>query len=200
MLQTHFHLRKNNVLKLSWQSHNKMVQKGKDTTSLLEKGTCYSSASPQETANSQLLGAGKHGICWQCYCTSIRAAPQPLTQFPKPGGTSSINVLTPAGSPWRLAPSWSLSPLSEAARGKGRGQAPSHCPIPSVSAALLHFPLCGIIGVFGKSEEGKGKLQWGMKTRRSSVSLPLATPRYKSLLESDVYFSLLPPSPLPNKS
>lgn len=98
------------------------------------------------------------------HCTSSRAAPQPLTQYPKPGGTSFINVLTPVWSPLRSAPSWSLS---AAARDKGWGQAPSHPPIPSVSAALLHFPLCGITGGPGKCKEGKGRLQWGKKSRRS---------------------------------
>lgn len=83
----------------------------------------------------------------------------------KPGGTTFINVLTPAGSPWRSAPSWSLLSLQQQ---KARtGHRPSHRPIPSVSAALLHFPLCGIIGGSGKCEEGKGKLQWGRKTRIS---------------------------------
>lgn len=89
-----------------------------------------------------------------------------------------------------------ISPLSAAARGKGRGQAPSPCPIPSVSAALLYFPLCGITGGPGRCEEGKGKLQWGKKSRRSRRGCHhsqqhLVTKTFKKVTSASVFF--LPP-------
>lgn len=47
-----------------------------------------------------------------------------------------------------------ISPLYAAARGKGRGQAPSHRPIPSVSTTLLHFPVWDFWG-FWEMRKGR---------------------------------------------
>lgn len=186
MLQTHFHFRKNDVFELLWQSHNIMEQKERDMTNLLEKQTRHqpgqSSASPQETPNSQLLRAGKHGIRWWCHCTSIRAAPHPLTWYLKPGGSSFINVLTPAGFPWRSAPSWSLLSLQQQ-----EARAGDRLPVPVPSLLpQQHFsisPCVGLLGVLGDARKGRESCseERSPEDREEGVTIPSNTLLQKPL-------------------
>lgn len=141
-------------------TYNLMLQKGRDMSSFLEKQTCYChdkavlhperhQTAPQSRETWHILVM----ILYQHQSSTSTAHTEPDTsrhQLPQ--------CSDPCWTPLKIS-TFIISPLPAAARGKDRGQAPSHQPIPSVSAALLHLPLCGIIGGPGKCEDGKGKLQ-----------------------------------------
>lgn len=135
------------------------------------------------------------------HCTSSRVAPLPLTQYPKPGGISFINVLTPAWCPWRSTPHNLFSLCSSKRQGLGTGSlSPSH---PLCLSSTSPFPPCvGLLGVVRNARKGRE----GCSEERSpedqgeeGVTIPSNTLLQKHS-ESDVTFPLLPPSPLPNKS
>lgn len=115
------------------------------------------------------------------HCTSSRAAPQPLTQYPKPGGTSFINVLTPVWSPFKIS-SFMISLCSSKRQGLGTGSlSPSH-PLCLSSTS----PLPPVWDYWGSWEmqgrEGKAAVRKEVqKIRKKRVSPSLAIPCYKSI-------------------
>lgn len=129
------------------------------------------------------------------HCTSSRVAPQPLTQYPNQEASASSMFwpLLDAPEDQHLI----ISSLSAAARDKGWGQAPSHPPIPSVSAALLHFP--PVWDYWGSWEmqgrEGKAAVRKEVqKIKEKRVSPSLAIPCYKSIQKvMSPSLSFLPP-------
>lgn len=142
---------------------------------------------------SQLLRAGKHGICQWCCCTSIRVAPQPLTQYPKPGGTSFINVLTPDWSPWRSAPSRSL-PCSSKSQGQGTGSLSSSHPLSQQNFSIS--PCVGLLGVLGNVRKGRESCseERSPEDQEEGVTIPSNTLLRKPLRKCCL---LLSPSSLP---
>lgn len=124
------------------------------------------------------------------HCTSIRVAPQSLTQYPKPGGTNASagglcschQCSVPCSISLKTGASM-ISPLSPVTRGRGWGQASSHPSIPSVPAAFLVSPCVGSWGSWeGGGREGKAAVRREVQEiKEKRVSPPPATPWYKSL-------------------
>jgi len=126
------------------------------------------------------------------HCSSIRAAPQPLTQYPKPGGTtaSAVGLCSPRQSSVPCSISLktgasTIPPLSVVARGRGWGQAPSHPLCPSTTSPSP--PACGYQGSWERGgREGKAAVSQEVpEIKEKRVSPPPATPYYKSLQEKD---------------
>lgn len=108
----------------------------------------------------------------------------------KPGGTTFINVLTPAGSPWRSAPSWSLLSLQQQKARTGH-RLPLTVPSPLSQQHFSISPCVGLLGVLGNVR--KGRESCSEEGRPEYQEKHVITPSNTLLQKQSASLSFLPP-------